>query len=146
MLFDTASGWFKTDKTDMRSDHVYFKRIRANYKKETMPVMLSEFGGYSYPVAGHRFNSGRNYGYGTCRDKDSFRKKLEALYMGEVLPAIRSGVSGLVYTQLSDVEDETNGFYTYDREICKVDPKKMREISAALKKAYLAACTETEEK
>lgn len=144
MLFDTASGWFKTFATDMRSDHVYFKRIRARYKKERLPVMLSEFGGYSYPVEGHLFNTKRNYGYGTCKNEEALWDRLQALYLGEVLPAIRSGVSGLVYTQLSDVEDETNGFYTYDREICKVSPEKMKQMMHVLHDAYIDACTEKE--
>ena len=144
MLFDTASGWFKTGATDMRSDHVYFKRIRARYKKERLPVMLSEFGGHSYPVEGHLFNTKRNYGYGTCKNEEALWDRLQALYLGEVLPAIRSGVSGLVYTQLSDVEDETNGFYTYDREICKVSPEKMKQMMHVLRDAYIDACTEKE--
>ncbi len=145
LLFDTASGWFKTGATDMRSDHVYFKPIRACYKKERLPVIISEFGGYSYPVKGHLFNTERNYGYGTCRDGDTLFLRLQKLYLGEVLPAVRSGVSGLVYTQLSDVEDETNGFYTYDREICKVDAEKMKKIADTLKDAYLEACATEEE-
>ncbi len=145
MLFDTASGWFKTDATDMRSDHVYFKRIKPNYKREKKPVVISEFGGYSYPVEGHLFNEKNNYGYGTCRDGESYAKRLRALYLDEVLPAVQAGVSGLVYTQLSDVEDETNGFYTYDRALCKVDKEKMKEISRTLFAAYAAVCREEEQ-
>ncbi len=38
-----------------------------------------------------------------------------------------------MYTQLSDVEDETNGLYTYDRKVCKVDKKVMRLISNLIK-------------
>ncbi len=146
LLFDTASGWFKTRETDMRSDHVYFKRVRACYKKEKLPVMLSEFGGYSYPVEGHIFNTERNYGYGTCKSGEELFARLERLYLGEIIPAIASGVSGLVYTQLSDVEDETNGFYTYDRALCKVDKKRMKDMMRACENAYLAACTKAEEK
>ena len=59
-----------------------------------------------------------------------------------MLPAIRAGVSGLVYTQLSDVEDETNGFYTYDRALCKVPPEEMKRISDALFAAYGEACAD----
>ena len=33
------------------------------------------------------------------------------------------GLAGAVYTQLSDVEEETNGLYTYDRKVCKVERK-----------------------
>ena len=145
MLFDTASGWFKTKATDMRSDHVYFKRVRACYKKEKLPVMISEFGGYSYPVEGHLFNTERNYGYGTCKNGEELFARLEKLYLGEIVPAIKSGVSGLVYTQLSDVEDETNGFYTYDRTVCKVDKEKMKDMMRACESAYLSACTASEE-
>ncbi len=142
LLFDTASGWFKTDKTDMRSDHVYFKKIKPNYKKEKKPVILSEFGGYSYPVEGHTFTVKRNYGYGTCQDQESFMTRLEELYYQEVLPAVKEGVCALVYTQLSDIEDETNGLYTYDREILKADKERMQEIAKALYDAYNASCLE----
>ena len=46
-----------------------------------------------------------------------------------ILPAIEKGVSGCVYTQLSDVEDEINGFYTYDRSVCKVDDSSIRAVA-----------------
>ena len=136
MLFDTASGWFKTKKTDMRSDHVYFKRVVPNYDKETMPVLLSEFGGYSLPLAGHIFIEGKNYGYTLCKSKEELEEKILRLYREEILPAVRAGLSGAIYTQISDVEDETNGFYTYDREVCKVNAEKFaavaRELAAAM--------------
>jgi hypothetical protein len=45
-----------------------------------------------------------------------------------VLPAIKKGLCGVVYTQLSDVEDAVNGLYTYDREECKVDKEKMVKL------------------
>ena len=31
----------------------------------------------------------------------------------------REGLAAAVYTQLSDVEEETNGILTYDRRVCK---------------------------
>lgn len=40
-----------------------------------------------------------------------------------------------MYTQLSDIEEETNGIYTYDREICKIDPDTLRKWNRALKEA-----------
>ena len=42
---------------------------------------------------------------------------------------LEDGLSGAVYTQVSDVEDETNGFMTYDRSVMKVTPDEMREIT-----------------
>src|SRR5262249_46328444 len=40
----------------------------------------------------------------------------------------RKGLSGAVYTQLTDVESEANGLITYDREVIKVD---LERVSAA---------------
>ena len=42
---------------------------------------------------------------------------------------ISTGVCGCIYTQVSDIEDEINGFYTYDRKVCKVEKAKMRAVA-----------------
>ena len=94
--------------------------------------MLSEFGGYSHKVAGHCFNPKQNYGYRTFADRAAFAQALERLYRDEVIPLVREGLCAAVYTQLSDVEDETNGLLTYDRRVCKVEEARMRSIAAAL--------------
>ena len=54
------------------------------------------------------------------------------MYEKMIIPAIPYGLCGCVYTQLSDVEDETNGLYTYDRKVCKVEKEKMLSISSKL--------------
>ena len=43
------------------------------------------------------------------------------MYRKMLIPAIAMGACGCIYTQLSDVEDEINGLYTYDRKVCKVE-------------------------
>lgn len=50
-----------------------------------------------------------------------------------ILPGIPKGVCGCIYTQLSDVEDEVNGLYTYDRKVCKVDKESMLHLANELK-------------
>ena len=45
------------------------------------------------------------------------------------------GLSAAIYTQLSDVEDETNGLFTFDRAVCKVQPEEFADLSEALQKA-----------
>ena len=39
----------------------------------------------------------------------------------------------MIYTQLSDIEDETNGFLTYDRKLLKIDADIMLNLSTKLK-------------
>ena len=58
------------------------------------------------------------------------------LYTDEILPAIRHGLNATVLTQVSDVEDETNGLLTYDRQILKVDANTLNSIAERLKQAF----------
>lgn len=129
-IIDTASGWFKGADSDVESEHIYFKPFK--YVKADKPTVLSEFGGYSYKEEGHVFNTKDTYGYRFFKDRVEFENALIKLYEDEVIPAAKEGLCGAVYTQLSDVEDETNGILTYDRKFCKVSGKKMREIAQKL--------------
>ena len=52
--------------------------------------------------------------------------------MGQVLPAMEQGRSAAVYTQLSDVEDEVNGLWTYDRMVQKLPTNAIRNINLQL--------------
>ena len=56
------------------------------------------------------------------------------MYRYMILPGIREGICGCVYTQLSDVEDEINGLYTYDRKICKVEKERMCRLAEEIRK------------
>jgi hypothetical protein len=69
------------------------------------------------------------YGYGACTSKEEFTKKFINLYEKMILPSIPHGMCGCVYTQLSDVEDEINGLYTYNRKICKLEENELKSLS-----------------
>ncbi len=130
-FIDTASGWFAGADSDVVSEHVYFKPYK--FRPADKPVVLSEFGGYSYNPTGHVANPTQTYGYRFFKEQASFEEALDRLYREEIVPAVERGLCGAVYTQLSDVEDETNGLYSYDRRVCKVDPARMRAIAEELK-------------
>jgi len=85
-------------------------------------------------IDGHRFNTEKTFGYRIYNSKDALEKALEKLYLGRIQPLIhKKGLSALVYTEVSDVEDETNGLLTYDREIVKVDIELMKSINEKIK-------------
>ncbi|MFR6327866.1 MAG: hypothetical protein ACLUOI_02910 [Eisenbergiella sp.] len=46
---------------------------------------------------------------------------------------MEKGISATIYTQLSDVEEEVNGLYTYDREILKPDKETVIQLNQAMK-------------
>ncbi len=129
-FIDTTSGWFHGKKSDVDSKHIYFRvpTIKAN---DGRPVFLSEFGGFSLRLEGHLFGE-KNYGYSMYEDKTTFSDAVYHLYTDGLVPLIEDGLCATVYTQLSDVEDETNGLITYDREEIKVDVGKMKAANKAL--------------
>ena len=133
-VIDTTSGWFKKSCTDVESDHVYFKKIKP--KKTDKPWVLSEFGGYSYKIKEHSFNIGKTYGYKYFSDRESFNSSLVDLYKRQIIPAIKSGLCACILTQVSDIEDETNGLVTYDRSVLKVDKDKFIDLSKEIYQAF----------
>ena len=128
-FYDTASGWFIPKETDVDSKHVYFRNKRLKPGKR--PMFLSECGGYARKIDGHLWNPANEYGYGKTDTEAQLTAAIGKMYAEMVNPAIPAGLCGVVYTQLSDVEDEINGLYTYDRQVCKVDGAKMRAILQA---------------
>lgn len=133
-FIDATSGWFRREKSDVDSLHIYFDfwyRLKPGKK----PLVLSEFGGFAYPVKGHLFNPDKAYGYKSCKTEESFRESVEELYRTRILPAIEKGLCAAIYTQVSDVEDEINGLLTYDREVCKAEPKTMQTLAQELQAA-----------
>lgn len=126
-LIDSTSGWFAQQKNDFDSEHIYFKVIPLSPKKR--PLFVSECGGYTMAVKGHMYSRYVSYGYGTCENDEALTKEIAHMYENMILPFIKDGVCGCIYTQLSDVEDEINGLYTYDRKVCKVNKDRMRELA-----------------
>lgn len=139
-IWDATSGWFIEKESDVDSHHVYFRKIKLKARSER-PLVLSEFGGYSYKVNGHSFNLDENYGYKTFDDAEGLTKGICDMYLNDIVPTIHSGLNAAVLTQVSDVEDETNGLVTYDRQIVKTDEKTMRDMADKLFEAF-KECTE----
>ncbi len=134
-IFDTTSGWFKTKLSDVESEHIYFKPIKLKSKADR-PLVLSEFGGYSCKIKNHSFNLDKTYGYRYFENTADLENALIKLYKNEIMPCFKLGLNATVLTQVSDVEDETNGLLTYDRKLLKVNSKRMFEIAQKLYKAF----------
>lgn len=132
VIVDSASGWFDMDCGDLKSLHWYFFKLK--YKKEAERALaLTEFGGYVQKIDGHVCHE-KEYGYKIFNSKEALEEGYEKLMRGTVLPAVKGGVSATVYTQLSDVEEEINGLFTYDRAVLKLEPALVRKWNQRLKK------------
>jgi len=133
-FIDSASGWFYPKKSDVESPHVYFKKIKI--KPANKPVVLSEFGGYACAVQGHLYNTEKSYGYRQIESCEALEAALSDLYEKQIVPNIKNGLCGAIYTQVSDVEDEINGLFTYDRRVRKVGMTAMKKIAQTLFDAF----------
>ena len=136
-LIDQASGWFDQGGGDAYSMHNYFYPLKV--RKHRRVTALTEYGGIAYPMPGHCTHE-KSYGYGTAESREDLTARYRQLQLETVLPQLQKGLSALVYTQVSDVEEEINGIFTYDREEVKPDENAVREINAALA-AEFARCT-----
>ncbi len=136
-IWDSTSGWFFDGKSDVRSEHVYFRKL--DLKPSELPLVLSEFGGYSCRIEGHTANPKKEYGYRKLASAKEFETALEKMYTDEVLPMIDRGLCAAILTQVSDIEDEINGLVTYDRRVVKVSSEVMGKIKSAIDTRFTSA-------
>jgi hypothetical protein len=136
-LVDHASGWHDQGAGDVVSRHVYFRRFRLSRADADDPraAVLSEYGGYSHRVAGHTW-SAEEYGYRKFANRWAFEQAFLRLQHTQLGPAVDAGLAGYVYTQLADVESETNGLLTYDRRVLKVDPESVSTANRRLRERH----------
>ena len=116
-LIDAASGWFDQGGGDLQSVHNYFFKLKVRPEKERAAV-LSEIGGYTFREKGHTA-CGELYGYKDYKSREELNGSFREL-MKKVETLIPEGLCASVYTQWSDIEEEVNGIYTYDREVKKI--------------------------
>lgn len=119
-VVDHASGWYDQGGGDVQSMHKYILPIRMR-KLDHRAFVITEFGGYSQKEAGHMWNPKKAFGYLMFKDKAALTKAYEKLMRKQVIPLVEKGLSGTIYTQVSDVENEVNGIYTYDRAVLKLE-------------------------
>ena len=127
-LYDSTSGWHDQGEGHFQSRHIYFKPLRA--KADHRILSVSECGGFGYVVEGH--TTGTTFGYTVCPTAEALTEKLTRLTAEAHRLIQKEGLSVLVYTQLTDVEDEVNGLLTYDR-LEKLPAATVRALTGMLK-------------
>lgn len=123
-LVDDASGWTDRGVGDVNDMHRY-PGPGSPEPEEKRAVVLGEFGGLGLPIRGHTWQSEKNWGYRSFTDSNTLTGAYVDL-LSKLFPLIdEKGLSAAVYTQTTDVEVEVNGLMTYDRELVKMDLKKV---------------------
>lgn len=125
-----ACGWFDQHGGDMYSIHNYSRGLKVKPQKDRV-VALTEFGGYSYPMKGH-LSCEKEFGYQSFQSKEELTANYKRLWEEEIYPNLAQGLSSTVYTQTSDIEEEINGIFTYDRDEVKFVEEELRKLNRKL--------------
>jgi len=121
-LVNNASGWVDKGVGDLHDTHAY-PGPWSELPEPTRAAVNGEFGGVTMRVDGHTLFQGKVMGYGaTLSSGWKTTKRYQELLRNAYGLEESRGTSAVVYTQLTDVEQELNGLLTYDRAVTKVDP------------------------
>ena len=143
-IISSNDGWENITETDILAIHdydAYGNNFEEKYKKENydimfpmwrkligfnekydnQPVILTEFGGVSLKMFE---NSEKDWGYGQSEESvEDYLERLRSLFTN----IYKCKFAGFCYTQLTDVQQETNGILDENHNP-KVDLKLIKEI------------------
>ncbi|MCX6872381.1 MAG: chitobiase/beta-hexosaminidase C-terminal domain-containing protein [Verrucomicrobia bacterium] len=125
-VINEASGGMFKGAGDVIDDHLY-PFPPGPKPTATRASVAGECGGLGMNVKDHTWND-EGWGYirpgivGTFPTEEDLTARYEEVLDTWPRLAKDPGISGAVYTQLSDIETENNGLMTYDRSVCKIQP------------------------
>lgn len=136
--YNNAPGYRKAPGDPGNGDfddlHIYVGPGEPPRPSATRAAALGEYGGLGERVPGHMW-PGKHGSYVMEPDKKALTGRYEQL-QAALLPLVeKDGLGAAVYTQLTDVEHEVNGFLTYDRRVEKMDFSRVRAANRAVFKA-----------
>lgn len=134
-LVSVASGWHDQEYGDIKDTHWYpDPNLYPNPENKRVAV-CGEYGGITLRIDGHQWLGGSNMTYTQVNTSKAFHD-LFIRHTERINGLGTEGISGAVYTQITDLEDEENGLMTYDRKVIKVDEEQMQSIAAKIRRNY----------
>ena len=132
-LVINASGWHDKKVGDIRDFHDYtiHPAVALVNKNDDRAMVLGETGGIDLLIPGHLWTPDLKGGTkiktdwsidfkkGIVKSSDELIEKYKIL-LDDLFQLKKYGLNAVVYTQISDVEDEISGWMTYDRKVSKL--------------------------
>jgi hypothetical protein len=131
-LVDTTSGYNRcscaaSNAGDVLDKHSY-PGPGVQAPSPTQATEDGEFGGLALRVPGHVW-PGRTFGYKRAANSQILTRRYVGLLTQVDRAALRTGLSGAIYTGLSDVDHEDDGLISFDRRMLKVSPASVQAIN-----------------
>ena len=137
-LVNQASGGKDCGVGDVLDGHNYPDPVCPGSSSQA--VVCGEFGGIGLNTTGHMWK-GDGFGYAMVANGDELTTRFEGFCTQLAGMAGKKGLSGAVYTEITDVETEANGFLTYDRKVRKPDADRIRAAIAAVNTSVQSTTT-----
>jgi len=110
-----------------------------HYRPPTNPMannkraaVNGEYGAIGYNIAGHLWDSDGPWVHYNYKGKEDATAEYETFAKQLLGFRDEDHLSGAVYTQLTDVENEMNGYFTYDRRVEKLDRIRVTRANRSL--------------
>ena len=130
-LVNDASGWQHAGVGDMIDVHRY-QGPQAMRPEGGRVAVVGEYGGLGLKETGHTW-AGDAWGYGGLfESREALQARYDLLAKRLLRDKDTHGIGAGIYTQLSDVEVELNGFATYDRAVVKFDTARTAAVNRGL--------------
>ncbi|MEV8376473.1 sugar-binding domain-containing protein [Kribbella sp. NPDC056861] len=136
-LVNASSGYNITVNNDTGAGQVDDQHNYAGpdsgHASTTRIAVNGEYGSLALRTPGHEYSPNGNYGYAELFTSGGAMTDRYVAMMTKMQGLIRTkGTSAGVFTEISDVEGEPVGFYTYDRQVTKYDWGRVRAANLAL--------------
>lgn len=113
-------------------DNHHYRPPTAPYVTDRRAAVNGEYGAIGYLLEGHVWDQDGPWVHYNYEGIDAATEEYEK-FATELLDfKTRLGLSGAVYTQLTDLENEMNGLYTYDRKKVKLHKNRVTEANRSL--------------
>ncbi len=128
-LISIASGWHDSEYGDIKDTHWYPAPNMLPNPANKRASVCGEYGGITLRTPGHRWIGGSNMQYTAVDDAGQLTRRFTD-FVNNLSIMKAYGLSGAIYTQITDVEDEENGLLTYDRKINKAGADNIKAIAS----------------
>ncbi|WP_413431989.1 glycoside hydrolase family 2 protein [Crateriforma spongiae] len=142
-LVTCASGWTDHPVGDLYDNHDYSFNISPahGWNFDDRATLCGECGGFNVLIDGHRWHADQTLrpvvnpagekGREGYANPESWKQRYQT-WLTNLRLMKPHGLNAAVYTQISDVEHECNGWLTYDREISKIAADDLRRMHRQL--------------
>ncbi|WP_306211268.1 AbfB domain-containing protein [Actinoplanes sp. RD1] len=112
---------------DVIDDHLYVGPGISRAPSSTRIAVNGEYGGLGLRTS-HEFPTSGKFAYEWLPDSTALTNRYLQITSRLIDLINGNGLSGSVYTEPTDVEEELNGFFTYDRQVQKMDFARVRAL------------------